>query len=390
MHLGEEHEEQNRANGSGSGRGRARTASERPDVGRDRAVALSDASVVVAEPLVNDDAQVDDPAPTSAPLRLPSHPDESATVERNRRARDLVSLGECLVEMSRRPDGAYQPSIAGDAFNTLFYASRLGLRTGLVTAVGDDLFTPMIVERLSDESVDVSNVYRLRKRRNGIYFIEHNAWGERSFHYWRDGSAATETLMHVDLARLEAYARNAHFLLITGVTLAVFKECQRLRALLESIHGHTTIVFDANYRRQLWQTPHDYQFQVELIMPFVDVYLPSRQDLESAYADQMLLDVLRGYADVGVSTVVMKDGSDGCAMLVDNELVKLAPIERSHVVDTTGAGDAFNAGLIAGLLRGSSLEGACDLSQRVAARTLIVPGAIDPAFTPHAIDVLWG
>lgn len=60
-----------------------------------------------------------------APLRLPALPDEAADVARWERPRDLVTLGECLVEMTRRPDGAYQPSIAGDVFNAAFYGQSI-------------------------------------------------------------------------------------------------------------------------------------------------------------------------------------------------------------------------------------------------------------------------
>jgi len=290
-----------------------------------------------------------------APLRLPSLPDQAADVARWERPLDLVSLGECLVEMTRRPDGAYQASIAGDVFNAAFYASRLGLRCGMITAVGDDLFTPMLVERIVSERIDMSHVRRLSARRNGLYFIEHDAWGERAFHYWREGSAATETLAHADLARTASY-----------------------------IH-----VFDGNYRPRLWGGAHEYQFRVETILPFVDVYLPSREDLETAYRGRDVIEPLRAAAEAGVQTIVVKDSSNGCAILVDGELRRIAAIEGVHVVDSTGAGDAFDAGVIAGLLRGATLEHACELGQAVAARALMVPGAIDPAFRPHAIDAGW-
>jgi 2-dehydro-3-deoxygluconokinase len=316
-------------------------------------------------------------------------PVEAAARERWERQRDLTSLGECLVEMTRRSDGAYHPAIAGDAFNTLFYASRLGLRTGLVSAIGDDLFTPMIVERINAEGIDLSNVRRLSGRHNGIYFVENDSWGERRFHYWRENSAATETLAGGDLARIASYLLASHAVLITGVTLAVFKEPERLRELLARVHARTTIVLDPNYRARLWSSSQEFRFRIETIMPFVDVYLPSRQDLESAWRGSEPIDLLRAARDAGVRLIAMKDGANGCAMLVDDELVSVPPVDGLHVVDTTGAGDAFDAGVIAGLLRGATLRDACDLGQRVASRTLMVPGAIDPGFTPHAIDAGW-
>lgn len=383
--FGEDQRQPITANGSGSGAGAPR---RRRGVLPGEEAPPEQESARVAPLIVIDPEEPREPG-QSATVRLPARPGDAAEVERWVRTRDLVSIGECLVEMTRRPDGAYQPSIAGDAFNTLFYAARLGLRTGLVSSVGDDLFTPMLIERMVDEGIDIANVKRLGGRRNGIYFIEHDSWGERHFHYWREGSAATETLLHADPARIASYINDAHFLLITGVTLAVFKEADRLRELLERVHGRTTIVFDGNYRPRLWAGAREYQFRVETILPHVDVYLPSREDIASAWRTREPIEHLRDAARSGVRTIVMKDGARGCALLTDDELVAFPPIEGAHVVDTTGAGDAFNAGVIAGLLRGASLEESCHLGQRVAARSLMVPGAIDPSFSPHAIDAAW-
>src|SRR3954467_13512014 len=98
---------------------------------------------------------------------------------------DLISLGECLVEFTRRADGAFGAGYAGDAFNALFYAGRLGLRTGVISALGDDLFPPMIAGGIDGEGIDTSCLLRVDGRRNGIYFIELDAAGEYTFHFWR-------------------------------------------------------------------------------------------------------------------------------------------------------------------------------------------------------------
>ncbi|MBC8145681.1 MAG: hypothetical protein H7X80_08845, partial [bacterium] len=164
------------ANGSGAGRARVHASpADESNVVPQHETARDVPAVpdrVLPSPFIVIDPEDSVDRVSEHNLILPTFPTDVASVDRWERPRDLVSLGECLVEMSRRPDGTYQPSIAGDAYNTLFYASRLGLRSGLITAVGDDLFTPMIVERIVDEGIDLSHVQRLGGRRNGIYFIE--------------------------------------------------------------------------------------------------------------------------------------------------------------------------------------------------------------------------
>lgn len=293
---------------------------------------------------------------------------------------DLLSIGECLVEFSRRRDGAFRPAFAGDAVNTLFYAARLGLRTAYVSAVGDDLFTEMIVNGMQAEGIDLSHTLRLPGRRNGVYFIELDDAGHHHFHYWRNDSAATETLLHYSTERLAQFVRGSRALLLSGITLAVMKEPARLISLLEAVVGTATIVLDTNYRPQLWRTPEEYHRRIEAVIPYVDILLPSQADLEMAWDGVKIEHLLWSFAEQGVRTICMKAGADGCALWRDGELVWFRPPESVTVVDATGAGDAFNAGFIAAVLRGDTLEEACDHGQKTAAHALAVPGALNHAF----------
>ncbi len=290
---------------------------------------------------------------------------------------DLISLGECLVELIKREDGAFDAGFAGDAFNTLFYASRLGLRTGFVSAVGEDRFTSMILDGIGREGIDSSHLLRLSGRNNGLYVIETDARGEYTFDYWRESSAATETLLRSDLDELVSYCSLSNWFLFTGITLAVMKGPERLDMLLRRLHGRTKIVFDTNYRARLWPSAETYRARMEQIMPWVDVFLPSMSDLEELYPDEDLQSVLTRFVEGGTSTIAMTAGASGGAIFRDGEL-DMMPLadEVPDVVDATGAGDAFNAGFIAGLARGESAEQAYALGQRVAGWVLQVRGAI--------------
>jgi 2-dehydro-3-deoxygluconokinase len=298
---------------------------------------------------------------------------------------DLISLGECLVEFTHRADGSFAAGYAGDAFNALFYASRLGLATGFVSAVGDDLFTPMIVEGIAREGIDTSRLARIDGRRNGLYFIELDAAGEYTFHFWRAGSAATQTLRAHDLDALAAYIARARYFLLTGVTLAVMETRRELIDLLERVKGMSKIVFDTNYRARLWDSPAAYREGIEEIIPFVDILLPTEGDLVAVYGDGKLAELCSRFSAMGVETIVVKGGAKGCAHWRDGDAAWSPPREKVSIVDATGAGDAFNAGLLAGLARGLDLDASCEIAQRTARRALGVRGALDHGFRGDAL-----
>ncbi len=292
----------------------------------------------------------------------------------------LVSIGECLVEFSARSDRAWDARWAGDAVNVLFYASRLGLSSGLVSCIGEDLFAPMIRSGLRAESIDTSQMLDVPERNNGLYFIELDDEGEYSYHYWRRDSAATQTLIRHDEDALIDYLADARYVFFSGITLAILQDPHRLTALLDRLNGDTVVAFDTNYRPRLWSSLDTYRRSVFDVMPFVNLFLPSRPDLEAAF-DRSEIDELVRRSDM----TVMKLGARGCEFRCAEDHATVAAMPIAGVVDASGAGDSFNAGLLAALARGASLSDACRLASRVAAHVLGVRGAISTSFSEDVI-----
>lgn len=304
---------------------------------------------------------------------------------------DLVAIGEVLVEFSPAEmlssDGPHwRASPAGDVLNTLVHAGRSGLSTRLLTRFGTDPFTGMILERISSAGVDLSAVQHDRERPNGLYFITLDDRGERSFHYRRGEAAARRLLCcgDAEFDALRARLLSSRILYLTGITLAVLEERQRLIELLREIdrRGAPIIAFDPNIRPVLWRSLDEMRETVEEILPLVDIFLPSIDDLR-------LLRVLDDRDDEDeiaplISSLppdhtLLKRGSRGATLYLGDE-VRHVEVDRSApVVDTTGAGDAMNAGYLAGLVCGRSSEEALALGLARAAEVVGHPGAINPA-----------
>src|SRR5581483_3617215 len=184
---------------------------------------------------------------------------------------DLIGIGECLVEFNHLGNGQYQIGYSGDVLNALAAARRLGLRTGLISALGNDPFFEGLRETLTSERIDLSHAPVLGDRPNGIYFIYLNESGIPAFHFLRKNSAARETFARQPLEALIDYVREARALLFSSIPLAVMHEREKLFALLDAVRGETVIAFDLNVRKSLWEDLGELRGLLDRLAAVVDV-----------------------------------------------------------------------------------------------------------------------
>ena len=170
---------------------------------------------------------------------------------------DIVALGECMVEFAPEREDKWRMGFAGDAYNTLVYASRLGMRSGFITCIGADMFRARLRAAWREEGVHPVCTKTVTGRQNGVYYIHTNSQGERQFQYYRAGSAATQILKQIPAEKICRTAERAHILYFTAISLAVAESRERLYDVLKKIKGKCLVVFDANYRASLWRSERE-------------------------------------------------------------------------------------------------------------------------------------
>ena len=291
-----------------------------------------------------------------------------------------LGIGELMVELapSDSPDHLRR-GFAGDVFNTLYYARMLmpaDWQIGFHTAFGTDTLSDDMMDFIAQHNIDCTNTPRIEGRSPGLYMITLQD-GERSFSYWRNISAARLLMRKPDL--LAAKLADARFIYLSGITLAILSPADR-QLLLEMIaqmrSAERTVFFDSNIREKLWLDGEEMQVAIKAAGAVTDIVLSSLDDEKRGFGDADALAVADRYLGWGAQAVVLKNGAAPSFLVDGNDAVWLPPDIVHLPVDSTAAGDAFNAGLLAGMAAGKTIRGAIPGAHALAAQVVLQPGAI--------------
>jgi 2-dehydro-3-deoxygluconokinase len=291
----------------------------------------------------------------------------------------VVCVGECMVELAPTGDGTFRMGFAGDTMNTAWYLRRRLPGTWAVdylSAVGTDSISDRMVAFLSGTGIGTHHVARRADRTVGLYLIELTD-GERSFAYWR-GESAARTLAR-DKTALAAALDGARLAYLSGITLAILPETDRERllgALADFRATGGTVVFDPNLRPRLWPSGAAMCAAVMQAARVADIALPSFDDEARWFGDSDPAATAARYAGAGVATVVVKNGAGPIRCRADGVEVWADPVPVPEVVDSTAAGDSFNAGYLAAWLAGETQADAVAAGAGLAARVIGGRGAL--------------
>lgn len=268
-----------------------------------------------------------------------------------RAAVEVVTAGETMVLGTPSQPGRLRHAthlelkIGGAESNLAIALSRLGISSGWVSWLGDDEPGQLVLDRIRAEGVDTSRVRRLREQPTGLYLRERVGAATRAY-YYRHGSAAST--MGPEAFDLE-YLEGASFLHLTGITAALSDECRAftLWAAREARAAGTRVSFDVNYRSRLW-SPEDAKGFVEEVLPLVDLLFVGDEEARALWGrdDEKFVEEL---SEKGPREVVLKRGGEGSAVLLEDRFLDHPGFEAMEV-DPVGAGDAFDAGYLAGYL----------------------------------------
>ncbi len=299
--------------------------------------------------------------------------------------RKVALFGECMLEIQGEAFGPMQQGFGGDSLNTAVYLGRCGRDRGIAvsyaTGLGDDRWSTALMERWSAEHVGLDLVRRVPGRLPGLYLIEVDGQGERTFSYWRDSSAA-KAYFDVPQTPLEATLDQWDALYVSGISLAILPPDgrERLFAAMQSVRRRGgCVVFDNNFRPRLWSDRAQALDCYSRAFAVADIALVTADDHQALHQMDSLDQAITHAQYLPSAEIVIKRGADATLVRSPQGEWAQAPTEPvAQVVDTTAAGDSFAAGYLSRRLSGASSLEAAHFGNRLAARVIQHRGALIP------------
>jgi len=280
---------------------------------------------------------------------------------------EVIAIGESMVSLVNEPKGyirhadSFKPYVAGAEMNTLIGLSRLGHETSWISAVGKDELGELILHKVRAENVDTSHVTH-KDKRTGVFFKQILPDGSVDVTYYREDSAAS----NMDIRDIDMDAiRRAKVLYLTGITLSLSSSAKEMLFEAVRIAGDDVkVVFDPNIRLKMWSAEEARETILEFL-PHVDCLMAGRDEVDILMGEMRPEEALKSFRELGCSKVVLKLGKEGAMYDFDGIRGSVKNPKQFEEIDPVGAGDAFAAGIISGLLNGedpeASVEKACFL-----------------------------
>lgn len=300
----------------------------------------------------------------------------------------IICCGEALIDMLPRQSPAGEPCFApyagGAVFNTAIALGRLGVPTEFFSGLSSDLFGEQLSAALAGSGVG-SRYAAVSDRPTTLAFVRLD--GGHATYTFYDENTAGRMLSEADLPQ---FAEPVDAMLFGAISLIPEPCGSAYEALMRREHGRRVMMFDPNIRPNFIVDKKSHLARMRRMIGLADIVKLSDDDLVWFGEDGAPAEVAARWLDAGPSLIVVTAGASGATAYSRHHTVSV-PAGQVAVVDTVGAGDTFNAGVLASLseqglltkdavarLSEDQIRAALSLGARAAAVTVSRAGANPP------------
>lgn len=275
----------------------------------------------------------------------------------------ILCCGEALIDMIPEPavsgTEGYVPRAGGAIFNTAIGLGRLGCEVGLLSGVSTDQFGEQLISELHASNVEVNHVIRA-DRPTTLAFVKLTD-GQASYSFFDENSAG-RMITHTDLpANIDGISA----LFLGGISLACEPGAETYTSFAKQYANDCAVVLDPNIRPSFITDEARFRRRIEDMLKLADIVKISDEDLDWIIPDSdMLEDKIAQVLALGPSIVILTRGADGAQAWLPNGETVFVASQKVDVFDTVGAGDTFNAGVLASLAAADLLtkEAVCTIT----------------------------
>lgn len=266
----------------------------------------------------------------------------------------ILCCGEALIDMIPEPTVAgpqgFVPHTGGAVFNTAIALGRLGVKVGLLSGLSSDLFGEELQRALAQSKVNTDHAI-VSDRPTTLAFVQLQN-GQAKYDFYDENSAG-RMIAPQDLPQLPD---TIDALFFGGISLASMPCAQTYETLLTKQGNGRVVMIDPNIRENFITDASAYRARLKRLIALADVVKISDEDLDwliagSLHADEKAAALLAQ----GPQLVILTKGREGATGFHAGGLRVDVPAQNVEVVDTVGAGDTFNAGVLASLAKAGAL-----------------------------------
>ncbi|MEM2129509.1 MAG: sugar kinase [Candidatus Bathyarchaeia archaeon] len=298
---------------------------------------------------------------------------------------EVVGIGEVLIDfVATEPVSyievpAFQKCFGGAPMNTLVGIARLGSSSGAITAVGEDPFGQFLIQELKRNNVDTSQVKIKKGTLTTLAFVANEPkTGERSFIFYRKPwvSGTSDSALSIDDIDIE-YIKGAEILHVSGFALSQNPSRKAIiYAVKQAKKEGVKVSFDPTLRLDVWSSEHAIRKFYSLMLRLSDIATFSREEYSFLFGTANPKKAAEKCLRRGVKIVGIKLGVNGAFIMTKEGQIINVPAFKVKAVDTTGAGDGWNAGFLVGILNKWDLKTCVTVANAVGALVVTKRGAI--------------